>query len=256
LLWLCDCWQKAKIKIDRLKLYKYFSDNIYSYRSIAVRGLYCHYPKNMNDPFECLGYSERLITNEQINLFREKLDSSIKSNERFLNLNNQQLQQFLRNERNELIKIFAFSSLSENFDDILMWSHYSSGHTGFVLEFEFREEEISNNFQKINYVDKLPNFEYNKIADFLNGQDKNLDYLLSDISLKSKSWKSEKEWRIWRKKPTYYHYEKHNLKNVYFGINTPIETKAIIAKLVSEINNEALFHQMKFSDDPIRLTVE
>jgi len=209
----------------------------------------------MNDPFECLGYSERLITDEQINSFREKLNLSIKSNERFLNLNNQQLEHFLHKQRKELIKIFAFSSLSENFDDILMWSHYSSAHTGFVLEFEFREEEISNNFQKINYVDKLPDFEFNKIAEFLNGEDKILDYLLADISLKSKSWEREKEWRIWRKQPTYYHYEKHNLKNVYFGINTPIETISIIAKLVSDINNEALFYQMKFSDDPIRLTV-
>ena len=239
-----------------MKLYKYFSDNIYAYRSLAVRGLYCHYPKNMNDPFECLGYSERLITDEQINSFREKLNPSIKNNERFLNLNNQQLEHFLHNQRKELIKIFAFSSLSENFDDILMWSHYSSAHTGFVLEFEFKEEEFSNNFQKIKYVDELPDFDFNKIADFLNGEDEIVDYLLSDISLKSKSWERETEWRVWRKKPTYYHYEKHNLKNVYFGINTSIETKAIIIKLVSEINNKALFHQMKFSDDPIRLTVE
>jgi hypothetical protein len=27
-------------------------------------------------------------------------------------------------------------------------------------------------------------------------------------------------------------------------------------KLVSEINNKALYHQMRFSDNPIRLTVE
>ena len=115
----------------------------------------------MNDPFECLGYSERLITDEQINSFREKLNPSIKNNERFLNLNNQQLEHFLHNQRKELIKIFAFSSLSENFDDILMWSHYSSAHTGFVLEFEFKEEEFSNNFQKIKYVDELPDFDFN-----------------------------------------------------------------------------------------------
>src|SRR5690606_30120405 len=168
----------------------------------------------MNDPFECLGYSERLITDEQINSFREKLNLSIKSNERILNLNNLQLEHLLHNQRKELIKIFAFSSLSEIFDDILMWSHYSSAHTGFVLEFEFREEEISNNFQKINYVDKLPDFDFNKIADFFNGEAENVDYLISDISLKSKNWERESEWRIWRKEPTYYHYETHNLKNV------------------------------------------
>ncbi|MBK9225064.1 MAG: hypothetical protein IPO23_11460 [Flavobacterium sp.] len=46
---------------------------------------------------------------------------------------------------------------------------------------------------------------------------------------------------------------KQLLKNIYFGVNASIETKAIVAKLASELNKDVLFHFMEFNKNPIKL---
>ena len=85
------------------------------------------------------------------------------------------------------------------------------------------------------------------------GKGEFLNYFLEDISLKAKVWENEKEWRIWRNKPCYYHYQGENIKNIYFGVNASLETKAIVVKLASELNKDALYHFMEFNQDPIKL---
>lgn len=238
-----------------MKLYKYYPDNVNSFKSISVRGLWCHYPNKMNDPADCLGYLDREITKEEIDIFRNTFKDNPDSNiSKTYNYSDELITQFINLQRKKFINIYAFCSLSETFDDILMWSHYSSSHTGFVIEFEFEDSEIDHHFQKVNYTDYLPKLDILKIAEFMNGKDENLSVFLEDASLKSTAWSSEKEWRIWRNKPSYYHYEGKNIKNVYFGVNTSVETKAIVAKLVGELNKDVLFHFMEFSQNPVRLT--
>lgn len=237
-----------------MKLYKYYPDNVNSFKSISVRGLWCHYPKKMNDPADCLAFLNREITPEEVTVFKSyfenHLDPSLK---RIFNYSNEQVTNFINLQRKKLLDDFAFCSLSETFDDILMWSHYASSHTGFVVEFEFDDSKIDHHFQKINYTDYLPKLDITKIAEFMNGKDENLKYFFQDLSLKSTACCKENEWRIWRSKPCYYHYEGTNIKNVYFGVNSSIETKSIVAKLIDELNKDALFHFMEFNQNPIKL---
>jgi len=236
-----------------MRLYKYFPDTVNSFKSISTRGLWCHFPNKMNDPADCLGYLDREISKDEIDVFR----SSFKNNDDRLyeicNYSDEMIVEFINLQRKKFINDHAFASLSEIFDDILMWSHYSSSHTGFVIEFEFEDTEIDYHFQKVIYTDFLPKLEIQKIADFLNGKDEYMYYFLEDASLKSTVWSKEKEWRIWRDKPSYYRYEGKNIKNVYFGVNASIETKAIVAKLVGELNKDVLFHFMEFTQNPVKL---
>jgi hypothetical protein len=237
-----------------MKLYKYFPDNANSFKALSVRGLWCHYPNKMNDPADCLGYLDRDFSSEDVKLFKAYIaksnDSDIKN---IINYEDKKIIEFFNLQRRELIEKYAFTSLSESFDDILMWSHYASSHTGFVIEFEFDDSKIDHHFQKISYVKKLPKLDITKIAEFMYGKDENLYYFLEDISVKSSVWNNEKEWRIWRSKPCYYHYEKNSIKNIYFGVNASIETKAIVAKLAGELNKDVLFHFMEFNKNPIKL---
>jgi hypothetical protein len=240
-----------------MRLYKYFPDTVNSFKSLSVKGIWCHYPKMMNDPADCLAYLEREITIEEINIFKSYFEKNIHPHlNRIFNFSNDQISEFLNIRRKEFVNRYAFGSFSETFDDILMWSHYASSHTGFVVEFEFEDSKIDHHFQKIIYTDYLPKFDVSKLAEFLIDKDENLDYLLQDLSLKSTAWSSEKEWRIWRSKPSYYHYEAENIKNIYFGVNSNIETKSIVSKLVSEFNKEVLYHFMEFSQNPVKLILK
>ncbi|WP_197463491.1 DUF2971 domain-containing protein [Cochleicola gelatinilyticus] len=219
-----------------------------------MKGLWCHYPKKMNDPFDCLGYIDRKFNKKQIADFKEHLDVKNKTLQNLLKCDDNKIADFINQQRKITIEKFAFCSLSKSVDDILMWSHYASGHSGFALEFEFGEEEINSNFQEVKYVKVLPEFRTEKLAKFLNGEDEYLEYLLSDISIKAHLWKKEKELRIWRKKPTYYHYKLKNLKAVYFGINCSLETKAILLHLLNEKGENFQYYTMEIKDNPIRLT--
>lgn len=233
-------------------LYKYYPDSLYTYRSLAFKGLWCHHAQNMNDPFECLGYIDREITSEQCEIFRMAFSDS-KNLHRFTNMPNEKVKEFINLKRKETIKRYAFCSLSEEFDSIIMWSHYASSHTGIVIGFEFKDEEIDYHFQKIEYVDDLPVFDVLKLAEFMKGEYEYLPHFISDISIKSKPWSSEKEWRIWRSIPCYYHYKIENVRSIYFGVNCSLETKKIVLDLLSELPHDFQINEMRLGANPIRL---
>ncbi|MBK7668810.1 MAG: hypothetical protein IPJ32_16620 [Sphingobacteriaceae bacterium] len=81
----------------------------------------------------------------------------------------------------------------------------------------------------------------------------NMNSVIKDLSQKAMCWNYEREWRIWMKEPTYYHFEPAELKEIYFGVNCDIETKSIILQLTSYLPKEFLFSEMEFGDNPIRL---
>ncbi|MEQ8909388.1 MAG: DUF2971 domain-containing protein [Vicingaceae bacterium] len=235
-------------------LYKYFPDNFYSYRAISIKGLWCHHPVKMNDPFECLGFVNRSFSDKQLQTLREIfLKSDDKSNRELANKKDNLLIDILNKQRREIIKQYAFCSLSETKDDIKMWSHYASNHKGFVVGFKFTKNQIDHHFQKVRYVNKVPQLNVRKFAEFMNGKYHHLSYLLSDVSVKSTDWKSEKEWRIWRNKPCYYRYELSNIDCIYFGVDCSIETKLIIARLTSDLGEKFEYDEMEFNDNPVGL---
>ena len=237
-------------------LYKYYPDNIFSFRALSVKGLWCHFPKNMNDPYECLGFIDRKFSKEQLELFRSYI---IKSNDKTLidisNYSDEKITFLLNKHRKEIINRSAFCSLSECFDDIKMWSHYASGHTGFVIGLEFDEIEIDNNFHKVKYVRELPELDIIKLAETLTLRNQDVGYYLSDISIKSECWKDEKEYRIWRSKPSYYRYKTKNIRAVIFGLNCNAETKMMVLKTLTDLDNSFQFGQMEFGDNPISLKI-
>jgi len=110
-----------KTERKHMKLYKYFPDNANSFKALSVRGLWCHYPNKMNDPADCLGYLDRDFSSEDVNLFKEYIaksnDSDIKN---IINYEDKKIIEFFNLQRRELIGKYAFTSLSESFDDILM----------------------------------------------------------------------------------------------------------------------------------------
>jgi hypothetical protein len=235
-------------------LYKYYPDNANSYKAISLRGLWCHYPKKMNDPSDCLGYLDIELSKSEISLIKNYFKkNSNPSLSKIFRFSDDQVTNFINLQRRDRINRSTFCSLSEDFTDILMWSHYASSHTGFVIEFEFSDSEIDYHFQKIEYTDQLPKFDAEKFCNAISNDFENVGYFLKDISIKSTAWASEKEWRIWRKEPCYYYYKPENIKNIYFGVNCSLDTKSIVSKIIGDWNNTALYNFMEYDKNPIRL---
>ena len=99
----------------------------------------------------------------------------------------------------QIINRVGILCLTEKMDNLLMWAHYSSNHTGFVIEFDekhtfFGQGRELGSLKKVRYSTTRPEVTM-------------LDPTLSDIELlykwiedifcvKSKHWEYEQEWRM------------------------------------------------------------
>ena len=80
--------------------------------------------------------------------------------------------------------VYCMSAIN---NDILMWSHYASGHTGFCLQFDANNEFFVRS-EKINYSKEYPIVNF-----FTNTQEEKYQ---ATLLTKSYDWAYEEEWRI------------------------------------------------------------
>ena len=151
------------------------------------------------------------------------------------------------------IEKFAFCALSEEYDNILLWSHYAAGHKGFVVGFEFPELNESHNLRKVKYLNRLGEFDSIQWAQVLQGDKNYLTYSIDDISVKSKDWAYENEWRIWMNSPGYHYFQPEQIKSVYLGINCDDETKSVLSYLTSYVSDDVKYHEMEFDEQNVKL---
>jgi len=88
---------------------------------------------------------------------------------------------------NSIIGLFSLSSIPDN---ILMWSHYSKNHTGFVVGFDVESLLIDNQFEYIEPINYQPDYPT------ISGLSDTTEQFYKKFFSKSDLWKYEKEWRI------------------------------------------------------------
>jgi hypothetical protein len=207
-----------------VSLYKYFNPERIDV--LSTRRIRYSQPFAFNDPFEAkpdyTGLAdETLLLNAFRRRFQRDLETwyEIMPQERRRNLTKEQFlltAKCLQSETDEVfrkdLETFALPkarkmmhtmfgegigvlSLTEVNDNLLMWSHYAAGHTGFVLEFDeshgfFGGRKATSDeiwgLHKVRYSDKRPQTivsELNTIAMLLT---------------KGKVWEYEIEWRAFR----------------------------------------------------------
>jgi hypothetical protein len=116
--------------------------------------------------------------------------------------------------------------LSEKRDDILMWSHYADGHTGFCLEFDKEGLKSWNFCAPIRYRKSYPTFK-----EFANCP-RELHRLF--LLRKSNHWKYEKEWRVIANCETltnrYLKFPAHLLTGVILGCQMPNRNREMVCR--------------------------
>ena len=81
--------------------------------------------------------------------------------------------------------------LSEVYDSMLMWSHYAQNHTGFCIEYDFKESDmLYKHLYPVIYT--KDRYAVSK-ADMLS---ENTEWIYKTTCRKSDVWSYEKEWRI------------------------------------------------------------
>ncbi|MHC4555755.1 MAG: DUF2971 domain-containing protein [Planctomycetota bacterium] len=102
-----------------------------------------------------------------------------------------------------LNKSIGILCLSEVPDNILMWSHYSSNHTGLVFEFDDahvffdqrkHENELRGFVRKVRYSRDRPKLTVFNLS--LSDEENRRSWIDDFFWVKSSDWEYEKEWRM------------------------------------------------------------
>jgi hypothetical protein len=159
----------------------------------------------------------------------------------------QQVEASLPQRHEEIRAVFAdfrLLCLSEVFDNILMWSHYSQNHTGAVLELSCIEKLDSawGAARPVKYTDKMPLlFDEDRIVKRMSGQGKvgEEDVLDNSIFVKAADWAYEREWRIAgggdkTKNTEDTQFQPEEITAIYLGCRISEEDSAEIRQIVGE----------------------
>lgn len=171
--------------------------------------LYKFFPSKREDFF--INPSLRFTPIKELN---DPFESNIVLNSNFYD-NNFQLQ--IQNMLNGLINSFTdpgILSLTDNLENLLMWSHYASDHTGFVIGFNSRHDFFKN-VDSVEYSSSRMNYDEIRDSSRLKRS-----LLYRNVFRKSIDWSYEREWRIFK---TWIHKSESIDPEIVGLVNCPLE---------------------------------
>src|SRR3989339_459707 len=146
---------------------------------------------------------------------------------------------------------FGVCSLTQKFNDVLMWSHYADSHKGFLIEYDLHDyiESLRENnifLYPVSYQDERVSIDEN-ILQKINIHDISIEgkntlavLFLKGLLTKKKDWEIEKEWRSIRilgNQDVLSEMERRKVKSpkingIYFGNKMPESVKKGIYRLI------------------------
>lgn len=187
-------------------LYKYRDWSVMNHQKlISKQVVYFPRPSEFNDPFdgnipvrwELMTYEECFEKNlEIINIAHKEKDQILVreyakkvTDEKTLwhpdKLQKEPPEQL--EKWNSIIGLFSLSSIPDN---ILMWSHYSYSHSGFVVGFDTESLMVDYDF---DYIEPIV---YQNDYPLITANDDTTTQFYKKFFHKSELWKYEEEWRI------------------------------------------------------------
>lgn len=234
------------------KLYKYKEVNEYTLSMIKDNIMWASNPRSFNDPYDCaLDFDyDVLIKNKirkEFNVPDNIIDDKLNHNEEI----KKKLCNKIKNDIDKIVDDMAIVCLSEEKDNILMWSHYAKYHQGICIEYDFRD--ISKYTEVYPIVYMRENFDLSE--SFI---DINPSVIQRKVMIKSVLWEYEKEWRIIFNNSN----PKTNggvicfprIKSIYLGCKISKDDKEKIIKLAKE--KKISIYQMKMEKNKFKLAYD
>lgn len=246
-------------------LYKYGTINEYSECLFTTPYVWFSPPLQLNDPFECRPYFT----------FEDNRDQSIEILKRGLRRRNpvsgsdhitaqavsiylegrlrdpERLEELRKDLLQHLANNIGLYCLSSKPDDILMWSHYGSGHSGFCLKFEATANTpFFGRAQQVQYSEDFPSIDC-----FNTSIDKQIDFV---FLTKFQGWSYEREWRIidHDSGPGLKEYPSELLTGVIFGIKMPAEDKIKIRDWINRGGRHVSFYQAVLNEKKFAIEIQ
>ncbi len=239
--------------MDTLNLFKYYAPKYngeYNLSFYSQGSIYFQKPINFNDPWDCK--APQLIVPRQINLLK---DIWFKLARQYGPANAKAEWHKIRKlPRAEIKKLFgklfkeAFEKLRSKIgvfslsfipDSELMWSHYASSHSGYLLHFEINIAEYLTNTNLVNagipipvvYKDKR---EVVNLGSYYANREKHAYNL---IRFKSNVWEYECELRLLNvDRYGFVKIPRNWVKSIILGIDTDKQLKAKLSDIGKELN--------------------
>ncbi|WP_400260907.1 DUF2971 domain-containing protein [Sphingobacterium sp. SG20118] len=249
-----------------MKIIKFCTVNNNFWNNIKNSELYFNNLKEFNDPFEGIFRFKLWNNSDKIKLFYlehfhgnpKKIDYMLEHPNELENLINQTFEhRFINNG------ITCFSDY-KNLESILMWSHYSSQHTGVCMSFDTK---------KLSFLPGNELYETNlkngKLISAPNGPHKinyTKEYLDSDplsgnlnqntfLTTKFDVWKYENEYRYIAPIKGLFSYNPESITEVIFGLRTPNNTKVGVKNIFDELGLDIHYKKIEMEQNKFSFIV-
>ena len=238
-------------------LYKYRADDRGTDSIFCENTIYFSPPSNFNDPFDCQLVVDTINTRQEIEDWIKDISPELKTKSKFLKqqvdklcANPDELHMFINNSIVDIMSKTGVSCFSKSSNNLLMWSHYANSHKGLCLKFDsIQDRDLFDTPKRVNYSKNYP--IYNHLRDGPN-------YIDLLLSTKSKHWKYEKEWRLFKPDGVGAHrFKKEALIEIVFGCradNSFIKKIKTLAR--GSGMNHLLYKKARISDSEFSLVFD
>lgn len=153
-------------------------------------------------------------------------------------INSEKLKDLYISSLEDSIKDWGVSCFTQDYKNVLMWSHYAENYTGVCLKFDFSNDPEEYPLLKVEYTKEF------KPIDFY---DKDQNAILRMFTTKAKAWEYEDELRICRKIDTFNGrklvFPKAYLKGIIFGCKINPTMKHVIIDLIKKSGYKSIFYK-------------
>ncbi len=248
---------------DHEFLYKYYSLNDRSThhreRIFTHNELYFPSPRVFNDPFDSkiqLVFDGSKVERERYlrevyKKFRPDLNRKQRLAEVRMKMRGKRYKRLPEGMANSYLDEMGIFCMSEIKDQILMWAHYSEGHTGFCLEFRATSTTpFFGKAQQIKYSEVYPSVNFFKSSRHAQME--------ATLLTKAELWCYEKEWRIIEHEhgAGTYSFPPELLTGVIIGCQMPDENKSKIIEWVDNRNPRPTLYKAEVKEREFGLDIE
>lgn len=212
---------------DRIYLYKYRADDVYTIKLLCEQRLHFSHPFDFNDPLDCHPPCSDSFSEEMILSY---VTGKYPLNEEAVRRNMPLIKaaisdkKMLQPEVDRVFNSTYLCCLSYNADSPLMWAHYCNNHTGLCLGFD---PKIGGSFLRTGMIRKVEYVTERQTLDFTKDLHPQVENI---VTQKFKDWEYEDEVRI-IKSPAQMtingelqnSFEKSALVAMFFGLRMPEE---------------------------------
>lgn len=264
------CNEKKQLKLSEVKMlykYRHFDCNNYHIKTILNNEFYFASKDELNDPFDLslrpryeVGTKEQMINhyNKEINNYNDLTNDE-------KNQHRQTVREFVENKPelakqklidgfNFQIKIFRLCSFSaDNWNDVLMWAHYSSSNTGFCIGIDWKKfsEYLKKNSKDLQITPWV--VEYDPHYPFFNPFMENESEVAYKkiFSQKYEKWSYENEVRLITNNTEnkIITIPEEFIAEIYLGLKVSIENKQLVINALKLKQHKPKLYQIKQLDN-------